>query len=94
MADKRFALGKGLSALIPGAEAKSEARDESSSFEVAVERITPSPLQPRRAFDEAKIAELASSIHNQGIIQPFDDGLVKLGGRPFSYEFNFLAEVR
>ncbi len=64
-------LGRGLSALIPGAaEAKSETGAETSSFEIAVERITPSPLQPRRAFDEAKIAELASSIHNQGIIQP------------------------
>jgi ParB family chromosome partitioning protein len=37
---------------------------------VAVERIVPSPFQPRRSFDDAKIAELASSIRNQGIIQP------------------------
>ncbi len=64
-------LGKGLSALIPGASvAKSGGKDESASYEVAVERITPSPLQPRRTFDEAKISELASSIRNQGIIQP------------------------
>lgn len=64
-------LGKGLSALIPGAsETKIDGKDESLSYEVAVERITPSPLQPRRAFDEAKISELASSIRNQGIIQP------------------------
>jgi ParB family chromosome partitioning protein len=64
-------LGKGLSALIPGAsETKSDGKNESLSYEIAVERITPSPLQPRRAFDEAKISELASSIRNQGIIQP------------------------
>lgn len=64
-------LGKGLSALIPGAsEARGDGKDESLSFEVAVERITPSPFQPRRIFDEAKISELASSIQNQGIIQP------------------------
>jgi ParB family chromosome partitioning protein len=64
-------LGKGLSALIPGAsEAKSVDKGEGLSFETAVERITPSPLQPRRAFDETKISELASSIRNQGIIQP------------------------
>jgi len=64
-------LGRGLSALIPGAsEAKSDGKDERLSYEVAVERITPSPLQPRRTFDEAKISELASSIRNQGIIQP------------------------
>jgi ParB family transcriptional regulator, chromosome partitioning protein len=64
-------LGRGLSALIPDAsEAKANGRDENISYEVAVERITPSPFQPRRTFDEAKISELASSIRNQGIIQP------------------------
>jgi ParB family chromosome partitioning protein len=41
-----------------------------SGLRVAVERIVPSPFQPRRSFDDAKIAELASSIRNQGIIQP------------------------
>ena len=35
-----------------------------------IDRITPSPFQPRRSFDEAKIEELAASIRNQGIIQP------------------------
>jgi ParB family chromosome partitioning protein len=64
-------LGRGLSALIPGAsEPRTEARNEAVSFHVEVDRITPSPFQPRRTFDEAKIEELASSIRNQGIIQP------------------------
>lgn len=64
-------LGRGLSALIPGAnEARSEAKDHSLGQQIDVERITPSPLQPRRDFDEAKISELASSIASQGIIQP------------------------
>jgi ParB family chromosome partitioning protein len=71
MSSPKKGLGRGLSALIPGAsEAKSDGKDESLSNEVAVERITPSPLQPRRTFDEAKISELAASIRNQGIIQP------------------------
>src|SRR4030095_15868769 len=65
-------LGRGLGALIPGA---SEPRLETDgggalSFRVEVDRITPSPFQPRRTFDEAKIDELAASIRNQGIIQP------------------------
>jgi ParB family transcriptional regulator, chromosome partitioning protein len=63
-------LGRGLSALPDASEAKANGRDENISYEVAVERITPSPFQPRRTFDEAKISELASSIRNQGIIQP------------------------
>jgi ParB family transcriptional regulator, chromosome partitioning protein len=64
-------LGRGLSALIPSAaEPKTETRSGPTPQEIAVDRITPSPFQPRRAFDESKIAELAGSIRNQGIIQP------------------------
>jgi len=64
-------LGRGLSALIPGAsEPRVETDSGALSFRVEVDRITPSPFQPRRTFDEAKIEELAASIRNQGIIQP------------------------
>lgn len=64
-------LGRGLSALIPGAsEPRIETDSEGLSFQVEVDRITPSPFQPRRTFDDAKIGELATSIRNQGIIQP------------------------
>jgi ParB family transcriptional regulator, chromosome partitioning protein len=64
-------LGRGLSALIPGAaEPKVQTSTERTNLQIHVERITPSPFQPRRTFDEAKIEELASSIRNQGIIQP------------------------
>src|SRR5215475_12259172 len=71
MSTQKKGLGRGLSALIPSAaETRVEARDERATLEVVVDRITPSPFQPRRTFDEAKIDELASSIRNQGIIQP------------------------
>jgi ParB family chromosome partitioning protein len=64
-------LGRGLGALIPGAsEPRVETDGGALSFRVEVDRITPSPFQPRRTFDEAKIEELAASIRNQGIIQP------------------------
>ena len=64
-------LGRGLSALIPtAAEPLTQASQESSPSDVAVDRITPSPFQPRRTFDEAKLEELAASIRHQGIIQP------------------------
>src|SRR5215831_14361615 len=71
MSTPKKGLGRGLSALIPSAsEPKADSRPDSAPLEVAVDRITPSPFQPRRTFDEAKIAELAGSIRNQGIIQP------------------------
>lgn len=71
MSTQKKGLGRGLSALIPNApESSVGSRDQRSTLEVAVDRITPSPFQPRRSFDETKIEELAASIRNQGIIQP------------------------
>jgi len=88
MSMQKKGLGRGLSALIPvAAEARIEPKQENSNFEIAVERITPSPLQPRRAFDETKIEELASSIRNQGIIQP-------LVVRPNGEQFQLIAGER
>ena len=71
MSTQKKGLGRGLSALIPSAqETNVERREQRATHEVAVDRISPSPFQPRRTFDEAKIEELAASIRNQGIIQP------------------------
>jgi ParB family chromosome partitioning protein len=71
MSMQKRGLGKGLAALIPTApEALGETQQGNAAREITVERITPSPFQPRRTFDEAKIDELAASIRNQGIIQP------------------------
>lgn len=38
--------------------------------QLAVERISPNPLQPRRSFSAARIRSLAQSIAQQGVIQP------------------------
>lgn len=71
MSMQKKGLGRGLSALIPSApEARAETHDQRPTSEVDVDRITPSPFQPRRSFDDTKIEELAGSIRNQGIIQP------------------------
>jgi ParB/RepB/Spo0J family partition protein len=48
---------------------------------IPVERITPNPEQPRIAFDEASLEELASSIREHGVLQPI---LVRpLGGNEY-----------
>ena len=87
MSTPKKGLGRGLSALIPAAEPKTEPRAEFSTLEVAIDRITPSPFQPRRTFDEGKIEELAVSIRNQGIIQP-------LVVRPKGDSFELIAGER
>jgi len=59
-------LGKGLSALIPGAgqEVGSEI------LELSLDDISPNPLQPRTDINEEQIAELADSIRKVGVLQP------------------------
>lgn len=37
---------------------------------IAIEKIVPNRYQPRTVFDEAKIEELARTIHTHGVIQP------------------------
>lgn len=61
----RKALGRGLSALIAETEAPT-----SALHEIAVSLIDPNPFQPRRAFSEDRLKELADSIQSTGIVQP------------------------
>jgi ParB family chromosome partitioning protein len=68
MADKRPALGRGLSALIP--DAPLAAPPSERALEVDIDRLRPNPHQPRTAIDDGKIEELARSIKSNGIIQP------------------------
>jgi ParB family chromosome partitioning protein len=59
MAEKRPALGRGLSALIP-----------ETPVAVDTDLLRPNKFQPRTSMDEAKIDELARSVRANGIIQP------------------------
>lgn len=63
---RRRGLGKGLGALIPGAEAGPEER----TTEVPLIRLKPSPLQPRQGMDPQEFAGLVESIRRHGVLQP------------------------
>lgn len=66
MLNKKSALGKGLGALIP--ERSQENKDNINT--ISINLIKPNNEQPRKHFDEEKIAYLAQSIKEHGIIQP------------------------
>lgn len=68
MADKRPALGRGLSALIPDAPLAPAPVER--GLEVDIDRLQPNPFQPRVNIDDAGIEDLARSIRAHGIIQP------------------------
>lgn len=61
---KRGGLGRGLSALIPGAT------DESGLLEVPLEAILPNSRQPRERFEDETLHSLARSIREVGVLQP------------------------
>jgi len=63
--DKRPALGKGLSALIPD-----EPELRTTPTEVDIDRLSPNQFQPRVSVDDAKLEELTRSIASHGVIQP------------------------
>jgi ParB family chromosome partitioning protein len=65
---KRGGLGRGLSALIPGAPEAGEA--STGLLEVPANAIAPNPKQPRSRFDDETLNELAASIREVGILQP------------------------
>lgn len=75
MDNPRRALGKGLGALLPTRPPMvppPTATDLTSdgAQTISVDVIDPNPLQPRRLFHTERLAELAQSIRENGIVQP------------------------
>ena len=65
---KGTALGRGLDALISTEDVRTSG--SSTINEIALNQIEPNPNQPRHEFDQEALDELATSIHELGIIQP------------------------
>ena len=62
---KKTGLGKGIAALLPVVEEEGK-----SYFSCPIEDIRPNREQPRKSFSDDKLAELAASVREKGIIQP------------------------
>ncbi len=65
----RKALGKGLSALIPGRQPAEGPGTPAVSL-IPIDRISPNPYQPRKQFDSQALEELVESIRARGVLQP------------------------
>jgi ParB family chromosome partitioning protein len=62
----RRGLGRGLGALIPGADLS----QDTGIVEIPVDRIRPNARQPRVGFSEEPLAELEASVREHGVLQP------------------------
>jgi len=63
--EKRPALGKGLSALIPDAP-----EPRAAALEADIDRLSPNDFQPRAHVETTRLQELTQSIRANGVIQP------------------------
>ena len=63
---KRPALGKGIGALLSSAAQEGGKK----YFSCPIEELKPHDRQPRKTFDDKKMAELVASIEEKGVIQP------------------------
>jgi ParB family chromosome partitioning protein len=76
----RNRLGRGLASLIGdnpqqnapngGAATQKTLPAHGEQRMIPVDRITPSPFNPRKTFDAAELDELANSIREKGLVQP------------------------
>ena len=71
-ANKKQALGRGLSALLREKKDPISSNDQvvGNIVEIDLETIEVNPYQPRTHFDQEALQELASSIKELGVIQP------------------------
>jgi ParB family chromosome partitioning protein len=77
MSDRKPALGKGLSALIP--DAPDPLATPRTALEIDIDLLAPNDYQPRTHVNDERLQELARSIQANGVIQPIvvrrvDDG--------------------
>ncbi|HEY7659242.1 MAG TPA: ParB/RepB/Spo0J family partition protein [Actinomycetota bacterium] len=62
---KRGGLGRGLSALLPGA-----VEEGTGLLEIPVDAVSPNPRQPRTLFEDEALEALGRSIQEVGVLQP------------------------
>ena len=65
MASPTRGLGRGLAALIDP-----DATDGARLLQLELDRIRPNPRQPRRHIDPDRLADLAASVRQDGVVQP------------------------
>jgi ParB family transcriptional regulator, chromosome partitioning protein len=90
----RKALGRGLSALIPTSPVAPQAATApvaatGTPAKIAIDKIRPNHLQPRRHFDPEALGELAETIKQHGLAQP-----ILVSFDPVSRSYELIAGER
>ncbi len=67
---RKSGLGRGLGALLGETAGEVGIAADVAPRELPIDQVLPNPNQPRKAFDENELEELADSIRRNGILQP------------------------
>ena len=67
---KKEALGRGLGALIPQKPRGTDPLAGEGILQVEIDRVIPGANQPRKRFSDSALEELATSIRENGVLQP------------------------
>jgi ParB family transcriptional regulator, chromosome partitioning protein len=99
MAKSKGGLGRGLGALIPGADEGVDSgavrpASATGAVEIRVTAIEPNPWQPRHSMSEDSLRELADSIRAHGLIQPVIVSRVSSGAHADSIQYQLIAGER
>ena len=68
MAEKNRGMGRGLAAILSVSDRAPDEQEELRSL--PLDLISPSPNQPRKAFDDEALQGLAESLSARGVLQP------------------------
>jgi len=68
VAEKNRGMGRGLAAILSVSDRKPNEHEELRALPLDV--ISPSPNQPRKAFDDEGLQALAESLSARGVLQP------------------------
>jgi ParB family transcriptional regulator, chromosome partitioning protein len=66
----KHGLGRGLGALLSSSPSPAAETGLSKAQELPIDSIVPNPRQPRKAFDNKSLDDLAESLKRSGLLQP------------------------
>ena len=70
MVNRQHGLGRGLGALLSSPSSAGAEAPAPAAVELPIDAISPNARQPRKAFDDKALQDLAASLGQSGVLQP------------------------
>jgi ParB family transcriptional regulator, chromosome partitioning protein len=70
MVNRQHGLGRGLGALLSSSSSAAAEAPAPVAVELPIDAISPNARQPRKAFDDKALRDLAASLGQSGVLQP------------------------